>query len=105
MRICRKITIQIVKGKGMSQFTNLFSDVVSFYPEGYYVKKDTISKDEALELFKEYAQADIEISEIKESYVRFQPTPRELREDIGDMAWIVCSKNDRNAQACWCYGE
>jgi len=81
-----------------------FSNVVNFVPDGYYLSKNLFTKEEALIEFQETLGKEIKIDEISEQYVRFQPTPEELRGELDTkMAWIVCNKTDRNAQPCWRY--
>ncbi len=88
------------------RFEECFSEPFRFEPEGVFLGR-FIPKEEALVLFKEdqeayYGESELELKDIKESYVRFQPSPYELRaEGVADMAWIVCQKNDRNSQPCW----
>ena len=90
------------------KFDESFSEVMKFEPEGLYISRNIFkTKEEALKAFTEYYnymgedENEIEIDSIEESYVRFQPTPAELRDEIGDMAWVVCDKDVKGAQPCW----
>ena len=93
----------------MSKFNEIFSDVVPFTPEGYYLSKSLYSEDEAIKIFNEFFNdlgcVDSEVKRIECGYVRFQATPEDLRsEGLGNMAWVTCESTDRNAQECWAYG-
>ncbi|CAA6807175.1 MAG: Unknown protein [uncultured Sulfurovum sp.] len=88
------------------KFEKLFSEPIRFLYGGVYLG-GFIEKEDALVLFKKEELANngetsLELKDIKEAYIRFQPTPLDLREDgVDDMAWITCNKNDFNAQQCW----
>lgn len=87
------------------KFEEHFGEPVKFVPDGLYLNRTT-PKDIALKMFKEhdleyYGEENIKMEDIKESYVRFQPTPGCMRDELQDMAWMVCNKTDRNAQPCW----
>lgn len=89
----------------MSKFEEQFSEPVRFIPDGLYLNR-SIPKGVALEYFREfeieyYGKTDIKDEDIKEAHVRFQPVPSEMRDDLQDMAWMVCRETDRNAQPCW----
>jgi hypothetical protein len=65
-----------------SKFDDQFSHVVNFVPDGYYLSKNLFTKEEALIEFQETLGKEIKIDEISEQYVRFQPTPEELRGEL-----------------------
>ena len=93
-----------IVAKKKSKFDETFSEVIGFYPEGLYLSKNLFTKEEALKMFREYDECNsyVKDSDIKEAFVRFQATPRELREDgLEDMAWMTCKPDDRGAQPCW----
>ena len=92
----------------MSKFQKIFNEVVSFFPEGYYLSKSLYTEKEAKHLLKKFLEElggkNVIIKDIKVGYVRFQPTPEELREEgLANMAWITCESGDKNAQECWVY--
>lgn len=86
-------------------FKEDFAYPMSFEPEGMYLD-GSYSADEALALFNDaYPDSDaFDHSDLEVAYVRFQPTPAELRGDISDMAWITVPKGTKRAQKCWVVG-
>ena len=92
--------------KKISKFDFYFSDTIDFFPEGHYLSKNLFTQEEALKEFRKHLEREeIDISEVICGFVRFQPTPADLREEgLSEMAWITCEKKDRNAQPCWVYG-
>jgi len=88
----------------MSKFDDFFSDVVPFTPSGCYLSKNLFTEDEAMKMFSDFLNEDIENVEV--SHVRFQPTPSDFRDEgLPAMAWCTCNSKDRNSQPCWAYGE
>lgn len=96
------------------KFNESFSTVMKFEPYGLYLSRNVFkTKEEAAEAFSEYYNelgesdevVNVSIDEVKEAYVRFEPTPWELRDELGDMAWMVCNKEERGAQPCWVCGD
>ena len=90
------------------KFDESFSEVMKFEPDGLFISRNVFpTKEDAGKAFAEYmddmggAEEDINLEYIKESYVRFEPTPAELRDEIGNMAWMVCEKDSKGAQPCW----
>lgn len=92
----------------MSKFDDSFGEVMKFEPEGLYISRKAFpTKEEATKVFLGYfdemGESEVAVlpDEIKEAYVRFEPTPCDLRYELGNMAWMVCSKDSKGAQPCW----
>lgn len=95
------------------RFDAQFDEPQQFFPEGLYVSRNIFpTKEEAAlsfaQYYKEIGESDtvepIPLEEIKEAYVRWQPMPSDLRDEVGDWGWIVCEKEKRGAQPCYMYG-
>ena len=96
----------------MGKFDQYFEGVMEFVPCRYYISRNVYpTKEKAQEVFRKHlsdmGNTDITVSieDIKEAYVRFQPTDWGLRDEIGTMAWIVCGKDTKRAQPCWVYNS
>jgi hypothetical protein len=91
----------------MGRFDVEFSSIVGFYPNGFHLSRKQFTKEEASKIFaREMLLKDDEVlpAMLKEKFVRWQTTPSELREEgMPDMGWMVCGKNDKNAQPTWEY--
>lgn len=90
------------------KFDASFMEVMKFEPEGLYISRKIFpTKEDAILAFTSYfddiggSENDVNPDEIKEAYVRFGPTPWDLRDELGNMAWMVCDRNNRGAQPCW----
>lgn len=102
-----------MKGQIMGKkFDLIFDEVIEFVPRGYYISRNVFpTKEEAQAEFHKYTEGmgeplnPISLDSIKEAYVRFSPTPWEMRDEIGNMAWLTCERSDKRAQPCWVYGD
>lgn len=91
----------------MRVFDKAFDEFMEFCPDGLYViSRRAFTKDEAKKLYDKEYKANISLDEIKEGWVRWQPTPLELRDEIcGDFCWLTCEENERGAQPVWLLQE
>jgi hypothetical protein len=89
----------------VSKFDDTFKEIVEFYPDGMLVlSRRAFTKDEAKNIYAKELRRDIPLDRIKEGWVRWQPTPSDLKDDIcGDFCWLTCEEKDKNAQPIWIY--
>jgi len=84
------------------KFNELFKEIVKFYPEGYCLSKELYTKEEALAKFSKDLDREVNIVEIGEEAVRWQPTNQELLDEgLDKWSWILCYYEEKNAQKIW----
>ena len=90
----------------MGKFDQTFAEVQHFTPEGSFLSSRVYDREEALTLFREdqlaySGETVLEREDLGEAWVRFVPTPECMKDELGKMAWMVCSEMDKRSQPCW----
>lgn len=93
------------------KFDNAFSEPVLFEPDGWHISRKIYVREEAAELIAEAVMSHedymerviIKPEDLSECWVRFEPSPPEMRGELGDFAWMVQNEKTPRSQPTWMY--
>lgn len=91
----------------MSAFDRQFDEFLEFMPDRLQViSRRAYTKEEAKNIYDKQFEADVLLEDIKEGWVRWQPSPSDFRDEgLGDFCWLTCEATDKGAQPTWMINE
>jgi len=85
-------------------FDNTFSEACQFWPSGWHVSRRLYDADLAACVINRDVGIDIDITELKKSWVRFQFAGADLRDELGvDHCWMIVPEGTKGAMPTWVY--
>lgn len=94
-------------------FDEQFSEPVVFDYDAIYLSRNVYpDKESAIQVLKKHyegigkeCEPQMLRIEIKEAYIRYQKTPLDEQDELGEWCWAVCDKEKRGAKPCWVHGD
>jgi hypothetical protein len=88
------------------RFEESFSEACKFTCDEWHVSRNAYAQDEAVKIIKRDVGVEIDITELKPCWVRFQFASESVRDEFGvDHCWMVVKEGTKGAQPTWAYSE